>query len=78
MDITFHNNGTVSIKMKDYIKEDIAKFGEDICRNAATPAKKNLFDIDKESGNFTNTQKETFHSVITKLLYMSKRGRLDI
>jgi hypothetical protein len=30
MNITFHDDGTVSVKMKDYIKEAIADFGEDI------------------------------------------------
>lgn len=46
MNITFHDDGTVSVKMKDYIKEAIADFGEDITWSAATPAKKNLFNVE--------------------------------
>jgi hypothetical protein len=78
MHITFHHNGTVSVKMKDYIKEAIAAFGDDITRSAATPAKKNLFDIDETAELRAHQDSETFHSVVAKLLYVSKRSRLDI
>jgi hypothetical protein len=78
MHITFHDNGTVSVKMKDYIKEAIAAFGDDITRSAATPAKKNLFDIDETAGLLSHQDSEIFHSVVAKLLYVSKRSRLDI
>jgi hypothetical protein len=47
MDINFLDNGTVSVKMKDYIKEAMAYFGENITINATTPAKRNLFDTDE-------------------------------
>jgi hypothetical protein len=78
MDIKFHTNGTADIKMKDYIKEAIDEFGEDITRSAATPAKRDLFDIDENSGELTKVEGETFHSIVAKLLYVSKRCRLDI
>jgi hypothetical protein len=78
MDLEFHENGTASIKMKDYIKESIIEFGETISRSAATPAKRDLFEINEESAALTNKGKDTFHSVVAKLLYVSKRGRLDI
>jgi hypothetical protein len=78
MDIKFHANGTVSVKMKEYIKEAIADFGDDITRTAATPAKKNLFDIDETADPLSRKDGEIFHSVVAKLLYVSKRSRLDI
>ncbi len=78
MNIDFHDDGTVSIKMKDYIKEAIADFGEDVTQEAVTPAKRELFDIDETSGPLTTKDRETFHSVVAKLLYVSKRGRLDV
>jgi hypothetical protein len=46
MHISFRENGTVTVKMKEHIKEAIDDFGNDITPSAATPAKKNLFDID--------------------------------
>ena len=78
MDIEFCNDGTASIKMKGYIKEAIAEFRGDISRTAATPAKKDLFMIDDASGPLTLADREIFHSIVAKLLYVSKRGRLDI
>jgi hypothetical protein len=59
-------------------KEAIADFGEEITRTATTPATKSLFEIDETSGTLTNNDSEIFHSVVAKLLYVSKRGRLDI
>jgi hypothetical protein len=78
MDITFHDDGTVSVNMKDYIMEAIAAFGEDITRTAATPAKKDCFEINDKSEALTNERSEVFHSIVAKLLYVSKRSRLDI
>jgi hypothetical protein len=78
MHIKFHDDGTVSIKMKDYIKEAIADFGEDITRSAATPATRKLFEIDETSEVLSVGDSEIFHSVTAKLLYVSKRSRLDI
>jgi hypothetical protein len=78
MHISFHNDGTASIVMKDYIKEAIAHFGKDITRSATTPAKRNLFEIKENSVPLTDADREIFHSVVAKLLYVSKRGGLDI
>jgi hypothetical protein len=64
--------------VKDYLKEAIADFGEDIVKSAATPAKRDLFEIDENSPALTTEKRETFHRVVAKLLYVSKRGRLDI
>jgi hypothetical protein len=74
MNISFHENGTASIKMKEYIKEVIADFGEIVTQFTTTPAKKNLFEIDEDSGALSVTDREIFHSVVAKLVYVSKRG----
>jgi hypothetical protein len=78
MDISFLDNGTVSLKMKDYIKEATTDFGENITRNATTPAKRNLFDTDETDERLSRDDSEVFHSIVAKLLYVSKRSRLDI
>jgi hypothetical protein len=49
MNITYNDDGTASIKRKDYLKEATADFGEDIVKSAATPAKRDLFDINDDS-----------------------------
>jgi hypothetical protein len=76
MGIKFCDKGTASIKMKDYIKEAIQDFGEDITKTSTSPARKNLFEIDETSGALTEANCDTFHSVVAELLYVSKCGRL--
>jgi AAA ATPase containing von Willebrand factor type A (vWA) domain len=78
MKIAFHENKTVSIDMKDYVKEAIADFAEDIVRNAATPATRHLFDVREDSTPLNKERAEHFHSIVAKLLYICKRCRLDI
>jgi hypothetical protein len=78
MHVNYNADGTASIKMKEYLKEAITDFGEDIVKSAATPAKRDLFDIDENSPTLPPSKREIFHSVTAKLQYVSKRGRLDI
>ena len=78
MDIDFHANGTATIKMKECNKEAISDFGQEITRLATSPAKRDLFEINEDSGDLTEKDHEIFHSVVAKLLYVSIRGRLDI
>jgi hypothetical protein len=78
MKITLQKDGTVKIEMKEYVKEAIEQFGEDVSSRAATPAKKDLFEIDWESPSLDKDGSELFHSIVAKLLYISKRGRIDI
>ena len=76
MDITFNdNNGTVTIQMKEYLKEAIANPGMDASKVAPTPAKKDLFTVDDVSEQLDKRQGEIFHSIVAKLLYVSKRAR---
>jgi hypothetical protein len=49
MNITYNDDGTASIKMKDYLKEAAADFGDHIVKLAATLAKRDLFDINDDS-----------------------------
>jgi hypothetical protein len=78
MGIEFHDNGTASIKMKDCIKEAIRHFGEDITKTTSSLARKKLFEIGETSGALTDADRNIFHGLVAKLLYVSKRGRLDI
>ena len=45
MAIEFKDNGTVEIPMKEYIKECIVTFGEEMNKGANTPAKHDLFSV---------------------------------
>jgi hypothetical protein len=78
MDITFNNNnGTVTILMKEYLKEAIADSGMDASKVAPTPAKKDLFTVDDGSEQHDKRQGEIFRSIVAKLLYVAKRARTD-
>ena len=43
-----------------------------------SPASKDLYDVIKFTKRLTGKQKDEFHSVAQKLLYVSKRARIDI
>jgi len=61
MDINFNDNdGTVTILMKEYLKEVIANSGMDASKVALTPAKKDLFTVDdvSEVEDFTYVRKD--------------------
>jgi len=78
MKIKFHGNSTVSIDMKDYVKEAINEFSESITRSAATPATRHLFDVRDDAKKLDKEQADMFHSTVAKLLYICKWCRLDI
>ena len=78
MKITFNDDKTVKIIMEEYVQEAISDFKEDITTVATTPANKNLFNVNPQSPRLDKAKSDRFHSVVAKLLYISKRGRLDI
>ena len=45
MDIEFKNNGTIEILMKEYVKECIVTFGEEMNNSVNTSAKHDLFSV---------------------------------
>jgi len=78
MDITFNNNdGTLTILMREHLKEAIANSGMDASKVVPTPAKKDLFTVDDGSKQLDRRQGKYFHSILAKLLYVSKRACTD-
>ena len=73
MDITFKQNGTVEIRMKNFIKEAIEASLEDVSNGVSTPAQRTLFDIDEDSESLGQKKSELYHHIIAKLLYVSTR-----
>jgi hypothetical protein len=78
MKITYLENGTAQILTSEYIKEAIVDFGEELKGSATSPARRDLFEINEESKELGSGKRETFHSVVAELLYVAKRGRLDV
>jgi hypothetical protein len=71
MEIDYKGNGTAEIMMREYLEEAIAESGLDVSRQAATPAKRDLFDIDGRSSHLETKEAEAFNSVVAKLLYVA-------
>ena len=81
MDIKMKENKTVGISMKDYIRDSFdvfALFEEKINKDATSAAKNNLFKLTDDSKRLGKDENEGFHHIVYKLLYVSKRARLDI
>ena len=77
MDIEYMENRKVKITLEDYIKERIDDFKDDVEGTATTPADKRLFVINEYSPRLSKEKHENFHSIVAKLLFVSKRARLD-
>ena len=76
--IDFTDDKAVEISMKEFLKGAIDDFSEVILRNAATPARRDLFELTKGAKRLDKTRAELFHRIVAKLLYVCKRARMDI
>ena len=81
MTFSFEEEKKVKVTMKGYI-EDVLKFVEDrenFKGIAPDPARADLFEIDSENcEELLKEEKEFFHTLTAKLLYLGKRVRPDI
>jgi hypothetical protein len=66
----------VRISMQGYVADLLSSL--DVTGVVATPATLHLFDICDEEQQIGATEKERFHTVVAKLLYLAKRARPDI
>ena len=80
MMIRFIGEGKFEIDMTEYQRESITAFGKDYksWKNVAAPATKHLHNINQHSRKLDGEKKEIFHSVVSKNLWVAKRGRPDI
>ena len=76
MTFDFSVAGKVKVTQDGYVSELLAS--EEIKTAVKTPATLELFDIDESSERLSKSDSEHFHSVVAKLLYLSKRTRPDI
>lgn len=67
-------NKGINITMPDRIND----VTQDIQGTSTTPATPNLFDIDENAKEIDPVDKAKFHTLVAKLLYISKRVRPDI
>ena len=74
MALDFSKAGQVEISRPTYLKG----LCSDVSGVAETPAHANLFTIRTTAKPLESEQSEEFHSVVAKLLYVSKRARPDV
>lgn len=72
----FSNAPTLKVTMEGYVADLLNASG--VNGMAATPALENLFDTTKNPELLNDEDKENFHSLVAKLLYLSKRVRPDL
>jgi hypothetical protein len=78
IDFEMMDDNRVKITMIEYLKKSIDAYEEEINKYAATPAKGKLFEVDSTSKPLDEKRADIFHHIVSKLLYVSKRARLDI
>lgn len=77
--IEFNDNGTITLSMNDYVKECIELYCDKVNKSAVTPASSELFHDTKEGARLlVEEDANKFHYTTAKLLYLSKRVRIDI
>ena len=82
MNIRITKEKSIEIQMKDQLNEAIATFekaqGELVNETVTSPAQKHLRDVNDTCEKLTGMKHEVFHSVVAKLLYITKRARPDL
>ena len=77
MDLDFKDDDTVGILTKDYIKDCIEVFGDNMSTVVNIPGKHDLFTVIDEK-TMSEERMDIFHHIVAKLLYVSKIARVDI
>jgi hypothetical protein len=76
IDIDFTEDGFCEVDMTRYIQEIIVEYN--VMGNKKSPASDNLFLVNMDSQLLDEDDSIMFHSIVAKLLYLSKRARGDI
>ena len=78
MNIRYTEQDTAVITMKEYLRELLVESNLNIVREAATPATRELFEVSEKATPLTGRRAIIFHSVVSKLLYVAIRARMDL
>lgn len=71
--------GKAQIKMLDCIDDVLAELPSDMNGEAAAPASKHPFEVNNDNPIFLSQERsETFHHLVAKTLFMSKKARPDL
>jgi hypothetical protein len=76
MKITYAEDKSVIFDMTKMVQEVLNEYQQ--VKKATSPANKDLFDVNQSSPLLASKERESFHSMVAKLLYLAKRARPDI
>lgn len=76
MDFDYSERGTVKVSMTTMIEDMLNEHG--VTGIASTPAAVYLFKVGDKENFLEEKEKEIYHSLVAKLLYIAKRARPDI
>ena len=66
----------VNLSMKAYLETILDD--SNVTKSVTTPANGNLFNVNEKDKNLVDKEKQEFHTVVAKLLYLAKRTRPDV
>jgi len=79
MHMDFSEKGKVTVKMEKFITDLISQVPADMSGLANTPAASHLMQVNLDNPVLLDeTTADLFHTLVAKLLYLSKHGRPDI
>jgi hypothetical protein len=82
MNIEINKDKNIEIEMKDQLLEAISMFeeaeGSEVTEEVTSPARHHLRNVNLESAQLSSKKKESFHSIVQKLLWVMKRARPDL
>ena len=78
MTFDFSTRGKCRITMQGFVHDLLIEVNDIIQGVSSTPASSNLFSIDETSELLSTSDREMYHSLTAKLLYLGKRVRPDI
>ena len=78
MDVDFSIDGCVKIDMRKYVNEMLEEFPEKVKGKSMTPANEKLFRVNEKSMRLSKEKSDTFHTMVAKALFLSKRARPDV
>ena len=81
MNFDLQEDGRLKILMREYLEECINSFnemGDEIKTTIGSPAGHDLFKVDEGMNRLDTEKSEMLHHIVAKLLFVSKRARLDI
>jgi hypothetical protein len=78
MTIDFSEKGKGKFIMNDYVENLLDEVPKEMSGHAATPAANQLFTVKDKAEKISDEDSEKYHRLTAKLLYLSKRARLDL